>query len=493
MSNVGSILDSPSPMPPGSERRVLEYQAIILAGSDPALLYPLLQDRQCLALLPVANKPLLYYQLRTLEKAGFAECIVAVEESFRKPINDYLAKSQFKIKVELFFPKLVDEQWDTGTVLKQMSSMIITDFIVISGDLVSEASIHDIVDVHRTRDATATIVLKENEPIDWKELHSTAATFSYTAVQAQEYVKTFYGLQASGQHMSDHRVVMVRTSEGDVGPTLLGRNVLEQCPRFVLHTNLTDSHLYVFKRWVLYLIEDQNLLSIKDDVLPYLVAIQFRKDFAQKHPEVWAKAKSSQNLSYSMSAAATVAPGDEDRIRVYSFVAPYKKSGSMFIARASSLESYGWMSFAILDQPVSEMTPWEPFQSAAPLAPSEDGQSEIASMKSGADRGIKLVKTLLGEKCSVHPTASLTRCIVGDNCVIGANVKMRNCLILAGTRIEDGVQMENCLVAVGANIQKKSTLNKCQVGPRYVVSQGTSAENAMLNNIDDDDSDDQMY
>ena len=34
------------------------------------------------------------------------------------------------------------------------------DFVVIHGDLVTEASLHDVADMHRTNDATVTMLLK---------------------------------------------------------------------------------------------------------------------------------------------------------------------------------------------------------------------------------------------------------------------------------------------------------------------------------------------
>jgi translation initiation factor eIF-2B subunit gamma len=483
-----SLFSSPTPTPAlGLDRRILEFQAVVLAGGDSALLYPLLEDKQCLGLLSVANRPLLYYQLRLLEKAGFSQCIVAVEETHRKAIHDYLGKASFKIKVELFHPKLAADGWESGVVLKQLAPMIFTDFIVVAGDLVSEASIQELADVHRSRDATATMLLKENEPVDWKELKSTAPTFSYTAVQAEES-RTFFGLQQSGQHTTDHRVVMVRGSEGDDGPCLIGRNMLSRCPRFVLHTNLTDAHLYIFKRWVLDLLEmNENFASVKDDLLPYLVAIQHRRDFAAEHPEVWAKAKSTQSLAQTMSSAAWSAPSDEDRVRVYSFVTPYKKGGSVFIARANSLEAYGWMSFAILDHAVGEMTPWDQFQSSQPTFSADDTHSEIASMRSGSERSARLIRTLLGTNSVVHPSANVKRCIIGDNCHIGPKVKMGNCLVLQGVRIEEGAELENCLLASGAIVRKGVQLKKCQVGPRYIVD--VSAENTELTSRAEDNLD----
>src|SRR5690606_17580675 len=123
------------------------------------------------------------------------------------------------------------------------------------------------------------------------------------------------------------------------------------------------------------LIEAESFHSLKDDLLPYLVSAQFRNDLRENHPEIWAKAKSSQSLAQSMSSAQWIAPNDDDRVRVYSFVVPYNKGGSVFCARANTLAAYSWLSFAILDHSISEMTPWDAFVTAPPLTPVEESDS----------------------------------------------------------------------------------------------------------------------
>jgi dTDP-glucose pyrophosphorylase len=51
----------------------LSYQAVVLAGGDDKRLYPLGGVK---ALLPVANKPLLSYPLRTLQDAGLKHAFI---------------------------------------------------------------------------------------------------------------------------------------------------------------------------------------------------------------------------------------------------------------------------------------------------------------------------------------------------------------------------------------------------------------------------------
>lgn len=53
-----------------SEPRAMEFQAIILAGGRGSRMYPLTENIPK-ALLPVGNKPLIWYPVNYLENVGF--------------------------------------------------------------------------------------------------------------------------------------------------------------------------------------------------------------------------------------------------------------------------------------------------------------------------------------------------------------------------------------------------------------------------------------
>jgi NDP-sugar pyrophosphorylase family protein len=53
-----------------------QHQAILLAGGAGSSLFPLNHTGLPLALLPVANQPLITFSLRTLEEAGIVDVLV---------------------------------------------------------------------------------------------------------------------------------------------------------------------------------------------------------------------------------------------------------------------------------------------------------------------------------------------------------------------------------------------------------------------------------
>ena len=53
-----------------------QHQAVLLAGGAGSSLFPLNHTGLPLALLPVANQPLITFSLRTLEEAGIVDVLV---------------------------------------------------------------------------------------------------------------------------------------------------------------------------------------------------------------------------------------------------------------------------------------------------------------------------------------------------------------------------------------------------------------------------------
>merc|ERR1712167_475840 len=73
-----------------------EFQAIILTQGDDNVLYPLCEEIPK-SLIPIANRPLLLYQLRLLEKAGFEDIILVVSEQYEQIIGEYVARANVKV------------------------------------------------------------------------------------------------------------------------------------------------------------------------------------------------------------------------------------------------------------------------------------------------------------------------------------------------------------------------------------------------------------
>jgi len=259
-----------------------EFQAVILAGDlegSDAMFYPLVESAKCL--LPLCNRPLLYYSLRLLERAGFTEVIVACDEKQKKFFVDFVYKGAIKVDFVPIVAGPDDASLGTAETLVLLRSRLKTDFFVLAGDLITEASLHELADTFRTRDATVAVMFKEYD-IAAEEKASKGAYFSRAAAHA-DAVTTFVGLTDAAEK-TRARVALLKPpffSDRVDGGLAVSRALLEAIPNMTVHTNLTDCHVYIFKRWVLDLIDEKKFVSLRNDVLPYLVSVQVNLEYSK--------------------------------------------------------------------------------------------------------------------------------------------------------------------------------------------------------------------
>lgn len=279
-----------------------EFQAVILAGGSGVRLYPLTEDTPK-ALLPVNDKPLLWYQLSLLENSGFTEALVVTASSMLPQIQDYVAREfDGKLHVELCE---VEDNIETADALREVADKIKRDFVVLAGDLVTDAVLHNVADFHRIHDASVTMVLKQ-----------TARVPKGEKPRREKDMVDCIGLVEK-----EHRVVLLAQAVHMNEDMYVSKSLLKRRTNFVLHSDLYDAHLYVFSHWVVdLLLEKKYIASIKADLIPHLVRRQFRGPSVLPDA-VRAKAVSDQRLAASLSLA-TQAYDADDLVRVFGFTLP---------------------------------------------------------------------------------------------------------------------------------------------------------------------------
>nr|XP_006818161.1 PREDICTED: translation initiation factor eIF-2B subunit gamma-like [Saccoglossus kowalevskii] len=243
----------------------MEFQAVILAAGRGSRMLDLTSSTPK-ALLPIGNKPLIWYPVNLLERAGFEDAILICLESACTDIKNALA---YNTKLNLDIVSIpTDEDWGTADSLRYIKDKIKTDIIVLSCDLVTNVSLHHIADVHRTYDSTITMLLS-NIP----EESTDNITVPGVKSKRKQVQQDLVGLDKKGKH------VLILASEADLEDTLTVRlKLLKKHPRIRIHNKLLDGHLYIMKKWVVdFLCEKKSISTIKGELLPYLVKKQFSK------------------------------------------------------------------------------------------------------------------------------------------------------------------------------------------------------------------------
>ena len=131
-------------------------KAVVMAGGFGNRIQPLTNSRPK-PMLPIINKPMMEHTMMTLKDLGVKEFIVLL---YFKPeiIKDYFGDgSDFGIKVSYVVP---DDDYGTAGAVKLAQELIGDDnFIIISGDLVTDFDFQKIFDYHAQKKSKLTITL----------------------------------------------------------------------------------------------------------------------------------------------------------------------------------------------------------------------------------------------------------------------------------------------------------------------------------------------
>jgi len=132
--------------------------AVLLAGGKGTRLRPLTVGRPK-PLVPVANRPIMEYSLRLLEKAGFDRVFIPVDY-LGDQIVSYATSLDTALSIDFTFGNL--PLGTAGAVVKLRDRLQKT-FLVISGDLLVDADLADMMQFHNELGAAATIALTRVE------------------------------------------------------------------------------------------------------------------------------------------------------------------------------------------------------------------------------------------------------------------------------------------------------------------------------------------
>lgn len=128
----------------------MEFTPIILSGGEGAKLYPL-AEHVPKPLLPIANRPLIWYVLALLEKAGFQKVYIIVQQSIFDKINSFLNPTLHNMKIEIELVSLPPGNYKMGTAdaLRFIAPRIKTDFLILPCDVLTDVCLQSLADIHR--------------------------------------------------------------------------------------------------------------------------------------------------------------------------------------------------------------------------------------------------------------------------------------------------------------------------------------------------------
>ncbi|PRP86805.1 hypothetical protein PROFUN_05022 [Planoprotostelium fungivorum] len=429
-----------------------EFQVVILAGGTGSRLTPL-SEGLTKPMLPVANRPLISYQLELLERVGFTEAIILTNMETMKALDKYVGEI-YKGELKLIFE---NTKGSVGTVdaLLRIKDKIKRNFIVISGDvIVSESFLHHMADIHRTRNAAVTMLLKKNAPLTEEEKKAKQ--------KSQTLMNDFIGLDAEGK-------VMFLTAAADLEEHVaIRKDILKQSQHVTLYTNLLDAHFFIFADWVLELIsqmkeEGYNLSSIKQELVPFLILLQRTKKIPTKNGGLkeFIK-KKNESMADILSSKRT---SREDGMGCFGYI----MSEDQYCIRVNTLDTYRSANFSMAKGTTGYLPEEEP------------GKNNFISSSALVDVATQVgPESVVGSSTSMGPKGSVKKSIIGRHVKIGKGVKIINSIIMDYVTIGDDCVVQNSIICNEVQIGDGCSLNNCSVGKSYSMEPKTKATNETL-------------
>lgn len=130
-------------------------KAVVMAGGFGTRIQPLTSSVPK-PMIPVFNKPMMEYIVLSLKKAGIKEIAILLyfkPDIIKKHFGD---GSALGVKIQYFTP---DDDYGTAGAVKKAEKFLDERFIVVSGDLVTDFKIPEIIGYHEAKSSKATITL----------------------------------------------------------------------------------------------------------------------------------------------------------------------------------------------------------------------------------------------------------------------------------------------------------------------------------------------
>lgn len=396
--------------------------------------------------------------------AGSVEIIVVVHQRYQAKLSGWIKQQQFAVPAQ-DMPRIeviaVPEYEGSLAALLAARGRIRGDFLVVGCDLVTDAPLSRMADLHRARGALFTCMLSGPQACGLMAGAGpggadVSADARYVASLAGEELLVALDLDtlatstsAAGQSTSTCELIYC-TPQADALDDATNAflpvrmTTLYRHPRLRLRTDLLDPHCYLFGAGVFAVIDaivarhggaqgpavPASLFSLREDVVPRIMAHVQRFHTCQLR-----------------DAAAERAPGS------YAFIV----DAGYYCLRANTLPALLEAGRQVL-------------RAGAPGGARVAASAEVpARAQVGAD-------ALLGEGTRLGERSAVKRSVVGAACVIGCGVKLANSLVFDGAVIEDGCRLDGCIVGPRALVRERAQLRDCDVAPGAVVERDTSAK-----------------
>ncbi|CAG5896728.1 unnamed protein product [Menidia menidia] len=429
----------------------MELQAVLMAAGGGSRMTDLTYNTPK-SLLPVGNKPLMWYPLNLLERVGFEEVIVITTKEVQKMMStDSKMKVDVKMKLDVV---CIQEDGDMGTAdaLRHIQQKIKTDVLVVSCDLITDVALHEVVDLFRAHNATLAMLMSKTH--EFTETVPGQKGKKKTAEQ-----RDFVGVDHSGKRL------LFMANEADLEDGLLIRkSIMKKHPRMHIKTGLVDAHLYCLKKAVVdFLAENKSISSIRGELVPYLVRKQLSKATKSQTAKGDLEDQSQKKNDGGTNHELFISSRDESLLQLAQERSCWNDhKGDMSEAyHGGKLRCYVHIMDQGLCYRVNTLAAYIEANRLAPKLFEEPAVHPSAVIAEKCQMGSD---SIIGALCQVADKTSIKRSTIGNSTTIKEKVKVTNSIIMHGVTIEEGCNIQGSVICSNAVIGRGADLKYCLVG-----------------------------
>ncbi|KAI1456472.1 hypothetical protein F4805DRAFT_432063 [Annulohypoxylon moriforme] len=507
-------------------------QALILCG--PGSSFPTFTsnpDENPKALLPIANRPMVWYPIDFCYRTGITNITLICPPSASEAITTALNTNPFLTglphpRPDLVAPHGLDQNTGTAEILRlpEIRDLVTSDFIVLPCDLVCELGGEKLLQAWMVKAASLPDLLGNNEPPYcngglgvWYETKTATPVkgeetdFIVTAPMANPTVPT--SKDSIIQQLSYLTYSMPKDSLNDLMDEKksfpIRHGLLRSHPKLRMLTTHRDAHIYILPKWILgFIQENDRLETIGEDVIGWWAKANwetglFGKLGMKKIIEGRSKTPEGDKLSRgnvgqaeesllmsptrgrfeNSPSADDIHKGHSDGLLdkpeepavppILAYIHP-NHADAPLLRRVDTAQLLLAVSLQLAKLPSIEET--------GPEAASPFAHSKKVAYPEGVKPRTTITRqdTLIAENVMVEEKTSIKESVVGANCQIKEGAKLFQCLLMDGVVVGKGCKLTRCILGKRSEIGEGSTLTDCEVQENLLVEPRTEDKESKL-------------
>ncbi|KAI9892498.1 MAG: hypothetical protein M1814_001455 [Vezdaea aestivalis] len=500
-------------------------QALILCGPGVSLTtFTSNPEEFPKALVPIANRPMVWYPLQWCYKAGISHVTLILPKSSRNAISQALSTNPYLTSLPSLRPTILtpeDLSPNSGTCeilrMQEVQACIKGDFMVLPCDLVCDIAADSLYEAWVTNEAGLTSgTYSSNRTTDTGPRRAGLGVWYNTKneeiIKSEE--KDLIATTALPNRLAEKRPNSVLASVGNLvysAPMTTVKDIIDEKGSFPIRhgllkrhghvkirTTYRDAHLYILPRWILEIVNgNEKMVSIAEDVIGWWAKSGWQPRLSSKlgfdlsstaaneedneNPNALPKRINLRDLTSSLSLKS-VDSGKKATVNLASRVTPGTRAESLTRKHQSRGDVPPILAY--IQPKHSDRKAEDP---ASGIIRRVDNTALLlsTSLQLAKLHGLDDLKNAqpspfvhaakIAYPAGIKSPSTVTSvdCLLADDVIVEERAVIKGSVLGVGCRIGRGARINRCLLMDGVVVGDQCQLSGCILGRRSRIGSGS--------------------